>query len=102
DAGRANRVGLGSGCSDCSSARLVLVGQVRPSTNSSGVDSNLSPGRTTLSLFPGPLLDLFSRPAVAAGPIGAFWAGFSFGVVDTFFVRTPNDSVSNDNRFDLV
>jgi len=48
------------------------------------------------------LLNSVLGPAVAASPIGAFWAGFPFGVVDTLFVWTANNAVRNDNRFDSV
>jgi hypothetical protein len=75
--------------------------QVRSTTNSAEL-TGIYPRQNRSYSLPGPLLDSFPRPAVAAGPIGALWAGFSFGVVNTLFVRTPNDSVSNDNRFDLV
>ena len=59
---------------------------------------------TTVRTKPGfvHLLDSFARPAVAASPIRALRAGFSVGVVDTFFVRTADDAVSNDNGFDFV
>ena len=49
-----------------------------------------------------PLLDSLARPAVAASPIRALRAGFSVGVVDTLFMRTADDAVSNDNGFDFV
>ena len=48
------------------------------------------------------LLNSVLGPAVAASPIGAFWAGFPFGVVDTLFVWTANNAVRNNNRFDSV
>ena len=44
------------------------------------------------------LLDSFKRPAVTASPVGTLWAGFSFGVIDSFFVRTADDAVCNYNR----
>jgi len=44
------------------------------------------------------LLDSFKRPAVTASPVGTLWTGFSFGVVDAFFVRTADDAVCNYNR----
>ena len=50
----------------------------------------------------GRLLNSVLGPPVAASPIGAFWAGFPFGVVDTLFVWTANNAVRNDNRFDSL
>ena len=44
------------------------------------------------------LLDSFERPAVTASPVGTLRAGFSFGVVDAFFVRAADDAVGNYNR----
>ena len=48
------------------------------------------------------LLNSLPRPAVAASPIRALGAGFTLGVVDTLFVGTANDAISNDDGFDLV
>ena len=37
-----------------------------------------------------------------ASPIRTLRAGFSFGVVDAFFMGTANDSVHNHNRLNFM
>jgi hypothetical protein len=47
-------------------------------------------------------VNVVSGPAITSCPERTFWAFRSFRIVNALFMRTPDDPVSHNHRFDLM